>query len=353
MYLKKYIPKFLQNAYVVIVTRGWAGLQISSYVKGKRHTLYLSEQNQKHGILKLFGYIGSLLILIWLPWQAFAVKPIRLVLDWYPNPDHAALLYANAAGYFKQAGLNVQLIPPADSTIGIKMVATGKADIAVSYEPSLVLAQQQGLDITWLATLVAQPLDSLVVLDNGSIQTLSDLKGKTIGYSTPGIDPLMVRIMLQYVHVKLSDVTLINMPDNLMQGLMHKQISALQGAMRNVEPFTFASQGIKIKQFFPENYGFPMYDELILVCSSKNISDARYQSLVLALTKASIALKADPISAWKIVIKKYPSLNTQVNYQSWLATIPLLSSNPDYYNAKRYQQFATFMRKQQATAFIY
>jgi len=288
-------------------------------------------------------YVLLFVTLLWLPLAVFAAKPINLILDWYPNPDHAALLYADAAGYFTQAGLQVKLISPTDPSIGLKMVAVGKADLAVTYQPSLVLAQREGLDVVWVATLVNQPLDSLVVLDQDTIRTLSDLKGKTIGYSTPGVDERMVYLMLQHVGLVPSDVTLVNIPNGLVASLMHGQISAMQGAMRNVEPFVFAAHHVKIKQFFPEDYGFPMYDELILVSSSKQANDPRYPLLVAALTKATQALKTDPDAAWQVVIHKYPTLNTPINQQSWQATIPLLDAHPGNYDAKRYQQFAAFI----------
>lgn len=298
-------------------------------------------------------YFSIICLLLWLPMQVFAAKPITIILDWYPNPDHAALLYADAAGYFTREGVDVKLISPTDPSIGIKMVAARKADFAVTYQPSYVLANRQGLDVTWMATLVAQPLDSMVVLDNGTIQKLSDLKGKTIGYSTPGVDQLMVQLMLQHVHLNLADVKLVNIPDGLAASLMNGQVNAMQGAMRNVEPFIFAAKGVKVKQFFPEDYGFPAYDELILISSAKKAHTQADMRVIQAITDATTALKANPTAAWQVVIKKYPSLNTSVNQQSWQATVPLLDATPGVYNAKRYRDFEKFINSQSNNAYFY
>lgn len=293
----------------------------------------------------------SLLFLF--PLQLFAIKPITIILDWYPNPDHAALLYADAAGYFDKAGLKVHLISPTDPAIGIKMVAAHKADLAVTYQPSFVLANQQGLNLKWIATLVSQPLDSMVVVDSSPIKQISDLKGKTIGFSTPGVDQLMVALMLKHANLSLSDVNMVNMPDGLASALMNGKINVMQGAMRNVEPYIFAAQGVSVRQFFPEDYGFPMYDELILVTSSQEANNPAFKTLVTALAQASRALKADPTAAWYIVIKKYPTMNTEINQKSWLVTVPLLASNPAYYNAKRYQTFEAFITANSNKSYFY
>lgn len=302
------------------------------------------------GMLKTFG---TMLLLCCLSFSLFAAKPLSIILDWYPNPDHAALLYADAAGYFTREGIDVKLIAPSDPTLGLKMVAAGQADLAVTYQPSYVLAQRQQLGITWVATLVAQPLASMVVLDKGTVPTLAALKGKTLGLSSPGIDALMAQLMLQHVGLTPKDVHMLVVPNSLTASLMSGQVDAIQGAMRNVEPFVFAAQGVNIKQFFPEDYGFPAYDELIIVAAKKQAHNPQYALMIDALTKATQALKANPNAAWQVIIKKYPTLNTPVYRQSWYATVPLLDSTPGYYNAKRYQTLAAFMNKKQNNNFFY
>lgn len=300
------------------------------------------------GMLRVLGLLCCCLSL-----QLFAAKPLSIILDWYPNPDHAALLYADAAGYFTREGVDVKLIAPSDPTLGVKMVAAGQADLAVTYQPSYVLAQRQQLGITWIATLVAQPLASMVVLDKGPITTLAALKGKTLGLSSPGIDALMAQLMLQHVGLTLKDVHMLVVPNSLTASLISGRVDAIQGAMRNVEPFVFAAQGIKVKQFFPEDYGFPAYDELIIVASKKQAHNPQYALMIDALTKATKALKANPTAAWQVVIHKYPALNTEVNQQSWQATVPLLDSTPGYYDAKRYKTLAVFMNEKQNNIFFY
>jgi putative hydroxymethylpyrimidine transport system substrate-binding protein len=89
-------------------------------------------------------------------------QPFTLVLDWYVNPDHAGIYTALDRGFFKQAGLDVNPQVPSDPAAPIKEVAAGRVDLAVSYEPEVLLAHEQGLEVEAVAAVVDSPLTSLI-----------------------------------------------------------------------------------------------------------------------------------------------------------------------------------------------
>ena len=111
--------------------------------------------------------------------------PLTVAMDWYPNPDHAGFLVAEKQGYFEDAGLDVSLDSPTDPSLPIKLVAAGKADLALSYEPEVLLAREQGLDVVSVATVIGRPLTSMIWLKKSKVKSVRDLKGKTV--STAGI----------------------------------------------------------------------------------------------------------------------------------------------------------------------
>ena len=108
-------------------------------------------------------------------------QPVTVLLDWFINPDHAPLYVALEKGFFKERGLDVTFIAPSNPNDPPKLVAAGKADLAVSYQHQHHLQVAQGLPLVRVATLVATPLNCLVVTADGKIRSLADLKGKTIG----------------------------------------------------------------------------------------------------------------------------------------------------------------------------
>ena len=93
---------------------------------------------------------------------AAAQDKVRLLLDWFVNPDHAALVIAKQRGIFTKHGLDVELIAPADPNAPPKLVAAGQAEYAVSYQPTLQMLVAEGLPLVRVGVLVAQPLNSLV-----------------------------------------------------------------------------------------------------------------------------------------------------------------------------------------------
>ena len=107
-------------------------------------------------------------------------EPFTVALDFYVNPDHAGLFTALERGYFDEAGLEVETQVPSDPSAPIRQVAAGRADLAISYEPEVLLAREQGLPVIAVAALVAQPLTSLISLPRGRDRAVADLRGKTI-----------------------------------------------------------------------------------------------------------------------------------------------------------------------------
>ena len=97
-------------------------------------------------------------------------QPFNLMLDFYPNPDHAGIYMAQKLGYFREAGLDVKISAPSDPSAPIKEVAAGQTDLAISYEPEVMLARQQGLDVVAVGALVDRPLTSMIWLKKSGIR---------------------------------------------------------------------------------------------------------------------------------------------------------------------------------------
>ena len=108
-------------------------------------------------------------------------KKLTLMLDWFVNPNHGPIVIAQERGYFADQGLDVEIQEPADPSTPAKLVAAGKVDLAVTYQPSLTMDVAAGLPLVRASTLIATPLNTLMVLDNGKNDSLADLKGKKIG----------------------------------------------------------------------------------------------------------------------------------------------------------------------------
>ncbi len=113
-------------------------------------------------------------------------EPFTVMLDYTPNADHAALYAALEAGLYTKAGLDVKLQVPPDPSAPLRLLSAGRADLAISYEPELLLARDQGSEaLVSVAALVTAPLTSLVTLPDSGVKSAADLKGKRV--ATAGI----------------------------------------------------------------------------------------------------------------------------------------------------------------------
>ncbi|MEP3428108.1 MAG: ABC transporter substrate-binding protein [Roseibium sp.] len=272
-----------------------------------------------------------------------AAEKLTVLLDWFTNPDHAPVITAQAMGFFEAEGLNVELIEPADPAMPPKLVAAGQGDIAISYQPTLHAQIEEGLPLKWVGTLVETPLNSLIVLKDGPIKELKDLKGKKIGFSVSGFEDAMLGQMLRSVDLSVDDVELINVNFALSPSLMAGQVDAVIGAYRNFELTQIQIEGTEGKAFFPEENGVPVFDELIYVVHKDKTGDPRYAKFLAAIEAATIFLTNHPDEAWNAFIEAYPNLNDELNKRAWADTLPRFAKRPASLDKGRYQRFAEFM----------
>ena len=277
---------------------------------------------------------------------AQATDKMTVLLDWFVNPDHAPLIVAREKGYFKEAGLDVELIAPADPNDPPKLVAAGKADIAVSYQPQLHVQVEAGLPLVRIGTVVATPLNSLVVLKDGPIKSIADLKGKKIGYSIGGFEDAILGVMLSKAGLGLEDVTLINVNFSLSPSIISGQIDAVIGAFRNFELNQMDIINKPGKAFYPEEEGVPPYDELILVANKSSLGDANLRKFLNAVEKGTQFLINHPDESWKLFIGAHKDLEDELNKRAWAATLPRFALRPAALDKARYERFAQFLKGQ-------
>ena len=276
---------------------------------------------------------------------AAAQDKVRVLLDWFVNPDHAALVIAKQRGLFAKQGLDVELIAPADPNAPPKLVAAGQADYAVSYQPTLQMLVAEGLPLVRVGVLVAQPLNSLVVLEDGPVKAIADFKGRKIGYSIAGFEEALLGAILEKAGLTLKDVTLINVNFALTTALMSKQVDGVIGAFRNFELNDLELNKAKGRLWPVETSGVPTYDELILVAKRETVDVARTRKLLAAIAEATSWLKANPTEAWGLFSTSGKELDNELNKLAWKDTVPLLAADPTALDRARYQTFAEFLVK--------
>ena len=282
-----------------------------------------------------------------LPPLAARAEKLTVMLDWFLNPDHGPLVVALQKGFFAEDGLEVTLIEPADPNDPPKLVAAGQADVAITYQPNLHMQVAAGLPLSRIGTLVATPLNTLLVLDDGPIKTLADLKGRTVGFSIGGFEDALLKAMLAPHGLKLTDLRLVNVNFSLSPALLSGQVDAVIGAYRNFELNQLAIEGHKGRAFYVEEEGVPPYDELILVAATNKLADPRLAKLLHGLERAVQYMINHPDESWSLFAGYRKGLDDELNRRAWRDTLPRFALRPAALDRGRYERFARFLMDQE------
>lgn len=276
---------------------------------------------------------------------ALAQDRMTLILDWYVNPDHAPIILAQERGFFSDQGLEVEIIAPADPSDPPKLVAAGRADLAVSYQPQLHLQVHEGLPLVRVGTLVATPLNCLMVDADGPVQSLADLRGRKIGYSVSGVEEAVMAAMLASVDLTPADVEMINVNWSLTPAVMTGQVDAVIGAFRNFELTQMRLAGANGRCFFPEEAGLPSYDELIFVANSETFDRDRITRFLAAIERGTEYMLNHPDEAFAVFAATSPDLSDELNSRAWADTLPRFAQSPAALDHGRYARFEAFLHE--------
>jgi putative hydroxymethylpyrimidine transport system substrate-binding protein len=288
----------------------------------------------------------ALLIGAILAGPAAAAERLTLLLDWFVNPDHAPIIVAKERGYFAAADLEIEIIAPADPNDPPKLVAAGRADVAVSYQPQLHIQVDQGLPLSRIGTLVATPLNALVVLDGGPIDAIPDLEGAKIGFSVGGFEDALLGAMLATHGLALDQVELVNVNFALSPALLSGQVDAVIGAFRNFELNQLELEGRPGRAFYPEEEGVPTYDELIFIANNASLGDPRLGRFLDAVEQGVQYLVNHPDESFALFVRGRPELDDELNRRAFADTLPRFALRPAAVDTARYARFAAFLEAQ-------
>lgn len=142
-------------------------------------------------------------------------KKVTMVLDWTPNTNHTGLYVALENGYFKEEGIDVDIVQPADGG-ATTLVATGKADFGISYQEEVTFAKtsEDPLPIKAIATVIQHNTSGFASTKDKNITSPKDFVGKTYGgWGSPSEDAILDVVMQKY-GAKIKDLKVVNVGDD-------------------------------------------------------------------------------------------------------------------------------------------
>jgi len=190
----------------------------------------------------------------------------RLILDWFPNPDHAGIYGAIGEGFFDDEGVTVTPEVPSDPSAALKRLAAGRAEFAISYAPEVLIARSEGVPVVAVGALVTRPLNA-VIYRTDRISGADDLEGRTVGAAGLPSDRPLLDAVVRDGGGDPSKVTVKNVGFNLSPALAAGKVDAVIGAFWNIELVDLERQDLPVAALKLDEHGVPTYDELVVVTS--------------------------------------------------------------------------------------
>jgi len=251
-------------------------------------------------------------------------QKFNIVLDYFPNADHAGIYAAQAAGDYKRAGLDVEIKPPPDPSSPLKLLSSGQADLAISYEPELLLARDKGAELVSVGALVQKPLTTLMSLRD--IERPQDLVGKRVGTAGLPYQSAYLQTILRNAGVDPKTVKETNVGFNLVPAMLADKVDATLGAFWNYEGEDLQRRGRHPKILHMERFGVPTYNELVLVARRKDLDEkgaSKLRRFLHATARGHERLRANPEIGVSALLKVDPGLERGLQTAVVSATLPV------------------------------
>ena len=293
--------------------------------------------------MQKFHKIIMLVLLLTAFWASsgLAAQKLTLILDWFPNVDHLPIYVGRHQGFFAAEGLEIEIFSPSGTSDALKLAASGKVDLAVSYEPQTIIAAARGLDVVVIGRLIEHPLTTLLFLKDKGIKIPSDLEGKKIGYTVPGLMDVLLDAFAKLNGIQRYEA--INVGFAIVQSLTAGKVDAVMGPFKTYETVIMAHKGYDVAYFELEKWGIPDYDELIFVTSKRTLNkNETYMKAFQRVIGRSIEyVRKNPETALKNYLKEVPEADSKTETAAFQLTLPYYATRQKL-DVKRWQQFADF-----------
>jgi putative hydroxymethylpyrimidine transport system substrate-binding protein len=238
-----------------------------------------------------------------------APKGATLVLDFVPNAVHSGIYVARADGYYGEAGVELEVQPPGESTDAPKLLGAGKVEFAILDIHDLGIARERGIDLVGVAPIVQRPLAAVIARGDGPVRSPRDLEGERVGVSGLPSDEAVVDSEVEADGGDPAEVDEVTIGFTAVPSLAAGKVEAATGFW-NAEALALERQGVPIRVFKVDEFGAPPYPELILTTSRKLLeSDPELVDAVVSATRRGYELtESHPGTALEALLRSNQSL---------------------------------------------
>ena len=196
-----------------------------------------------------------------------APKGATLVLDFVPNAVHSGIYAARAEGFYSDAGVDLKVQAPGESTDAPKLLGAGKVEFAILDIHDLGIAREKGIRLVGVMPIVQRPLAAVIARGDAQVRSPRDLEGRRVGVSGLPSDEAVVDSEVEADGGDPAKVDEVTIGFTAVPSLTAGKVDAATGFW-NAEAVALREQGVPIRVFKVDQFGAPPYPELVL-CTSE------------------------------------------------------------------------------------
>lgn len=258
-----------------------------------------------------------------------APQGATLVLDFVPNAVHSGIYAALRQGYYRDAGVDLAVRQPGESTDAPKLLAAGRTDFAILDIHDLGIARERGLDLVGLMPIVQRPLAAVIARGDGPVRRPRDLDGHSVGVTGLPSDEAVVDSEVAADGGDPAGVHRVTIGFDAVSSLAAGRVDAATGFW-NAEGVELQRRGVPVRIFKVNRYGAPPYPELVLTASRRTLEgDPKLVDAMVAATARGYRFaSAHPARALADLLAEVPSLQRADQAAQLNALLPDLHPAP-------------------------
>jgi NitT/TauT family transport system substrate-binding protein/putative hydroxymethylpyrimidine transport system substrate-binding protein len=258
-----------------------------------------------------------------------APKGASVVLDFTPNAVHSGIYAAQSEGFYEDAGVDLTIHQPGESTDAPKLLAAGRTEFAILDIHDLGIARERGLDLVGLMPLVQRPLAAILARADRGVRSPRELEGRTVGVTGLPSDEAVVDSEVSAAGGDPAAVKEVTIGFNAVSSLAAGKVDAATGFW-NAEGVALERLGVPLRIFKVDEYGAPPYPELVLATSAKTLADdpELVASMVAATRRGYAFTEAHPTLALGDLLAGDKALNRAEQAAQLKVLLPDLEPKP-------------------------
>lgn len=272
------------------------------------------------------------------------VHHLKVMLDWYPSPRHAALFIAQQRNLFQQRGLEVELLTPADPQAPAKLLAAGQVDLALARQPLLHLLVSEGKPLIRVASLIRLPLSFLLLNDSG-IEEMDLADGARVGHLDRDGRQILLPALLDTLGMRPEQIESPKVHFRVDTAMLEGSVDAMLGAMQHEVIETLANGGQATRTYPVTDLGIPLHDGLIVIANRDRLEQQRdaIHGFVEAIEEATAWIINHPDESWTLLSSAAPGMDSRYNRLAWPEVRARLSLSPAALSQGRYASFEQYL----------